>query len=138
MRLAYCHGHRFPHKHRKEVVYMAYSDAEERSSLIAGLRDLADFLEGNPEVPAPRWADVMVFPPQSTDIEMKAAIDAIAALIGADINDQTAENGHYTASREFGSVQYKAVGIPARSLARRAAHLPYAENIPTPESTEEA
>jgi hypothetical protein len=102
------------------------------------LRDLADFLEGNPEVPAPRWADVMVFPPQSTDIEMKAAIDAIAALIGADINDQTAENGHYTASREFGSVQYKAVGIPARSLARRAAHLPYAENIPTPESTEEA
>jgi hypothetical protein len=76
----------------KEVVCMTYSNAEERSSLIAGLRDLADFLEGRPEVPAPRWADVTVFPPHSTDIVMKAAIDSIAALIGTDISDQAAEN----------------------------------------------
>jgi hypothetical protein len=116
---------------------MKYSNAEERGSLIAGLRELADFLERNPKVPAPRWADVMVFPPHSTDIEMKAAIDAIAALIGADISDQTAESGHYTASHKFGPVQYKAVGIPARSMARRAAQLSYTENIVVPEDTEE-
>jgi hypothetical protein len=122
----------------KEVVYMTYSNAEERSSLIAGLRDLADFLEGDPEVPAPRWADVMVFPPHGTDVELKAEIDAIAALIGAEISDQTAENGHYTASRKFGPVEYKAVGIPARSLARRAAQLSYTENIIVPGQTEEA
>ena len=117
---------------------MTYSDAEERGSLIVGLRELADFLEGNPKVPAPRWADVMVFPPHGTDIEMKAAIDAIAALVGTDVSDQTAESGHYTASRRFGPVQYKAVGIPARSMARRVAQSSYTENIVLPEHTEEA
>lgn len=112
---------------------MTYSNAEERISLIAGLRDLADFLEARSEVPVPRWADVMVFPPHGTDIEMRAAIDAIAALIGTGISDQTADNGHYTVSRKFGPVHYKVVGIPARSLAHRAAQLSYAENIIVPE-----
>jgi hypothetical protein len=32
---------------------MTYANAEERSDLISGLRELADFLEQNPEVPAP-------------------------------------------------------------------------------------
>jgi hypothetical protein len=137
-RLAYCHGHRFRRNIGKEVVYMTYSNAEERGSLIVGLRELADFLERNPKVPAPRWADVMVFPPHSTDIEMKAAIDAIAALIGTDISDQTTENGHYAVSRKFGPVQYRAVGIPARSMARRAAQSSYTENIVVPEHTEKA
>jgi hypothetical protein len=138
MRLAYCHGHRFPQNIGKEVVYMTYSNTEGRSSLIAGLRDLADFLEGNPEVPAPRWADVMVFPPHGTDVELKAEIDAIAALIDAEISDQTAENGHYSVCRKFGPVEYKAVGIPARSLARRVAQLSYTENIIVAGQTEEA
>jgi hypothetical protein len=136
-RLAYCHGHRFLKKHRKEVVNMTYANAEERASLIEGLRALADFLECNPEVPTPRSADVMVFPPVSTDIEMKAAIDTIARLIGSDVNDQTASDGHYTAYRQFGPAQYRAVGIPARSLARRAAQMSYAENI-VPGHLEEA
>lgn len=117
---------------------MTYGNAEERSSLIAGLHDLADFLERRPEVPAPRWTDVMVFPPHSTDVEMKAAIDAIAALVGTDVSNETAQGGHYTASRQFGLVHYKAVGIPAQSLARRAAQLSYTENIFVAEHTEEA
>jgi len=32
---------------------MTYANAKERSDLISGLRELADFLEQNPEVPAP-------------------------------------------------------------------------------------
>jgi hypothetical protein len=138
MSFAYRRGHRFRRNIGKEVVYMAYGNAEERSSLIAGLRDLADFLESNPEVSAPRWADVMVFPPHSTDIEMKEAINTIAALIGTGISDETAQNGHYTASRQFGLVHYKAVGIRAQSLARRAAQLSCTENIFAAEQTEEA
>ncbi|HUY52506.1 MAG TPA: hypothetical protein VMV92_43530 [Streptosporangiaceae bacterium] len=94
---------------------MTHATAEQRRSLIAGLRDLADFLERGPEVPAPRWADVMVFPPTTTDEEMRAEIDMIAALIGAEIGDMTADQGHYVASRKFGPVQFEAVGIPARS-----------------------
>jgi hypothetical protein len=114
---------------------MTYASPEERSSLIAGLRDLADLLEGNPEVPAPRWTDVMVFPPDGTENEMRAEIDRIAALIDASISDQTADDGHYTASRKFGPVQYKAVAIPARWLARRAARMSNAENIIVPDDT---
>lgn len=103
---------------------MTYANTEERRNLISGLRELADFLERNPEVPAPRWADLMVFPPASTDQEMKAEIDTIAALIGAAINDDTADDGHYTTAREFGTVQYRAIGIPR------------AENIILPEADE--
>ena len=114
---------------------MTYANAEERSSLISGLRELADFLEQNPEVPARRWADLMIFPPASTDQEMKAGIDTIAALIGADIKDDTADDGHYTTARGFGAVQYRAVGIPAHRALRRA-QMPCAENITLPETDE--
>lgn len=113
----------------KGVVLVTYADAEERSGLIAGLRGLADFLEGNPEVPAPRWADVMVFPSASTDDGMCAEIDGIAALIGAGIDDQTAGHGHYTTCRSFGPVQYTAVAIPASSRAYRDARMSYSENV---------
>jgi hypothetical protein len=93
------------------------------------LRDLADFLEGNPEVPAPRWTDVLVFPLDGTDNEMKAEIDRIAALIAAGVSDQTADGGHYTAARKFGPVQYEAVAILAQWQARRAARMSYTENV---------
>ena len=115
---------------------MAYANAEERSGLISGLRELADFLEQNPGVPAPRCADLMVFPPVSADQEMKEAIDTIAALIGDDIEDDTADDGHYTTGRGFGAVQYRAVGIPARRHALRHAQTSYAENIIPPETDE--
>jgi hypothetical protein len=107
-------------EHRKGVIHMTYANLEEHSSLIVGLRDLADFLEENPEVPAPRWADVLVFPPDGTDKEMKTEIERVAILIDGTVSDQAADNGHYTASRKFGPVQYRAVAIPARWQARRA------------------
>ena len=115
---------------------MTYGNAEERGSLTAGLRDLADFLEENPEAPVPRHADVLVFPPTGTDMQMKAEIDRIAALIDAAVNDQTADSGHYTASRKFGPVQYEAVVIPSRWKARRAARMSYSGNITIPDATE--
>jgi hypothetical protein len=114
---------------------MTYANAIERQALISGFRELADFLERNPEVPAPRYTDVLVFPPHASDAENRREIDRIAALIGADVNDQTADNGHYTAGRKFGPVRYEAVGIPARWRARRAAQMSYADNIIVPADT---
>jgi len=93
---------------------MLYASAGERGSLIAGLRALARFLEDHPDVPAPRWADVMVFPPGGTDREAQAEVDTIAALIGSEVKDDTASKGHYTSSRSFGPVEYRAVAIPGR------------------------
>ncbi len=110
---------------------MAYANAAERRGLIGGLRALADFLEGSPEVPAPIWADVTVFP-TGTDAEMRTEIEKTAAFIGAGIDDQSASLRHYTTSRFFGPVQYRAVAIPERARAYHDALRSYAGNIIVP------
>ena len=89
-----------------------YANPEERARVIAGLRDLADFLDRNPQVPAPRLIDLFVFPPSGSDAEMFAEIDVIAAQIGATASDADSQAGHYSAVRGFGPVQYRAVAIP--------------------------
>lgn len=87
-----------------------YASIEQRGRLITGLRGLAEFLESTPEAPAPRYADVLIFPPDGTDTQQRAEIDAIATRIGT----QTRETigGHYIAVRRFGPVEYRAVAIP--------------------------
>ena len=92
-----------------------YANSEERGRLIAGLRELAEFLDQNPQVPAPRSTDLLVFPPNGSDAEMFAEIDAIARRIGAVASDADSPRGHYSAAREFGPVQYRAVAIPNRA-----------------------
>ena len=92
-----------------------YANSEERDLLIAGLRELAEFLDQNPQVPVPRSADLLVFPPNGSDAEMFAEIDAIAGHIGAVASDAGSPRGHYSAVRDFGAVQYRAVAIPNRA-----------------------
>jgi hypothetical protein len=89
-----------------------YASNEERARLIAGLRDLAEFLDRNPAVPAPYRADMFVFPPVGSDAEMFAEIDAIAEQIGTTASDADSPSRHYSAYRNFGPVQYRAVAIP--------------------------
>jgi hypothetical protein len=87
-----------------------YANDDERSRLIDGLRAVAQFLQGHPDIPAPRWADVLVFPPDGPDEEKRAEIDAIAARIDAETNESA--GGHYSCSISFGPVEYRAVAIP--------------------------
>jgi hypothetical protein len=91
---------------------MTYASQIQRQELIAGLRALADFLEGNPEVPAPSYADVLVFPPFASDDENRREIDAIASRIGTGTETSPAHR-HYITRRGFGPVEYRAVAIPA-------------------------
>jgi hypothetical protein len=90
-----------------------YANSEQRAGLIAGLRDLAEFLDQNPQVPAPPYTDLLVFPPTGTDAEMFAEIDVIAGQIGTTASDDDNPADHYRASRYFGPVQYRAVAIPS-------------------------
>jgi hypothetical protein len=76
---------------------MVHANAQERGSLIAGLRS--------------------------------QEVDRIAALIGAKVDDQSAEHGNYTAAQSFGPVGYRAVFIPANSREYREAKASYANNI---------
>jgi len=89
-----------------------YANDEQRIRLIAGLHDLADFLERNPGAPVPRQTSLLVFPPEASDAEMFAQIDIIAGLVGSTASDDGSPNGHYSAVRSFGPVQYRAVAIP--------------------------
>jgi hypothetical protein len=92
---------------------MSYdANSEERARLLAGLRDLAEFLDQNPSVPAPQKTDMLVFPPVGSDAEMFAEIDVIAGQIDATASDADSPAGHYSAYRNFGPVQYRAVAIP--------------------------
>ena len=90
-----------------------HANSEERARLIAGLRQLADFLDQNPDVPAPRHADVYVFPARGSNAEMFAEIDVIAEQIGTTASADSPA-GHYSAARDFGPVHYRAVAIPNR------------------------
>src|ERR1700722_18995588 len=91
-----------------------HANSEERERLIAGLRELADFLSRNPDVPAPRHADVLVFPADGSNAERFAEIDVIAEQLGAKASDGGSPAGHYSASLEFGPVHYRAVANPTR------------------------
>ena len=100
---------------------MTYADPGRRRDLITGLRALADFLDDSPQIPAPYCVDVLVFPPDVPGQDGRAEIDRIAELTGARIDDRTTGYGHYTASRVFGPVEYRAVFIPPGTRARRDA-----------------
>jgi hypothetical protein len=87
-----------------------YANAIDRERFIAGLRALAEYLESKPNVPAPHHgASVLVFPIHGTSEEQRAEIDIIAARINAKPCEIV--NGHYTVSRFFGPVEYRAVAI---------------------------
>ena len=94
---------------------MTYADSTERAAFIAGVRELADYLESNPEVPAPIYSRVYTFPPNIGWAEMCAEIDAAAALLG--VMPRLTDGGHYVAGRSFGPVEYEAVAIPCKNLS---------------------
>ena len=89
---------------------MTYADPTERAALIGGLRALADYLESNPEVPAPVYPVVYAFPPAANWPAKRAEIDAIAAQLAVTAHETG--GGHYVAARSFGPVEYRAVAIP--------------------------
>jgi hypothetical protein len=92
---------------------MTCADSTERAALISGLRGLADYLESNPEVPAPVYSDVFTFPPGGDWTVMRAEIDVIAARL--DVIARETVGGHYVATRSFGPIEYRAVAIPPKS-----------------------
>jgi hypothetical protein len=89
---------------------MTFADSTERAQLISGLRGLADYLESNPELPAPVYSTMHAFPPDGDWAGMCAEVDAAAAQMN--VTACITDGGHYVASRYFGPVEYRAVAIP--------------------------
>ncbi len=89
---------------------MSYADSADRLAVISGLRALANYLESNPEIPAPIYPVLHIFP-QNDDWSAECAeIDAIAARLT--VNAYETSGGHYVAARFFGAIEYRAVAIP--------------------------
>jgi hypothetical protein len=85
-----------------------------RAAWVAGLRDLADFLEGHPGVPVPpayHTQDISEFPDGDTDDERRAGVDRAAEAMGVPAAET--RGGHYKAAAHFGPVTYQIVAIPA-------------------------
>ncbi|MFB4318123.1 hypothetical protein [Actinomadura sp. 21ATH] len=112
-------------------------DADEmahRDRMIAGLVDLAAFLEANPGVPVPRFDWTLGVPSGvsvngTTDMRQRAEIDRIADELGVPVLDETRDGGHYIARRHFGPVTYEATHVPARRMAAFDALHSYADNM---------
>ena len=87
-----------------------YANTIDRERFIAGLRALAEYLESNPDVPAPpHGTTVHVFPLYGSNEEQRAEVDVIAARINAEPYEIV--SGHYGVSRFFGPVEYRALAI---------------------------
>jgi hypothetical protein len=108
------------------------TDPAVREAFIAGLRDLADFLAANPalavSVQLPQQIRIV---PYGSDEECERAIDEFAAAAGAEITDDRAGTGRYSAARAFGAVVYEALTYTAASLAASEARRSYADNVQT-------
>ncbi|WP_219465664.1 hypothetical protein [Nonomuraea rhizosphaerae] len=92
-----------------------------RPALITGLRDLADFLETNPDIPVRHpWVALYHFPDGATDQDRRDQIDKIAAYLGSEI-DPTDLPDHYQTRISFGPVTYKAIAISTDARARHNA-----------------
>jgi hypothetical protein len=99
---------------------------DQRAALVAGLRELADFIEAHPDLPVPEtFTETRVEPHlHGTDEEDRAEVDRIAAIIGA--VPETTRGGHYQVSRKFGGgVTYRAIAIPNQEMARWGALMSY-------------
>lgn len=102
------------------------ADLFARIQTIAGLRDLADFLEDNPGVPVDEYGWTIRIYPTGDDGQGAAEVDRIASLLDTTPVDDRPRDGHYTVSKTFGRITYQAIHIPARRVAEYDALMSYA------------
>ena len=105
-------------------------DLLSRAQTIAGLRELADYLQAHPGVPVRDlgW-DLNIYPQLPTEDLKRAEIDRIAAVLGVPVCDETDRGGHYTVTRSFGRVSYSAVCVPDRRMAEHRALMSYSGTV---------
>ncbi|MEV4183893.1 hypothetical protein AB0J28_20930 [Streptosporangium canum] len=110
------------------------TDPERRAAFVTGLRELADFIEANSEVPIPRRSTpVHYFPKRVTDAEMCAEIDRIAELLDTEIDPVHLPYDHYMTTRHFGPISYEAVAILAGARTQQDPSTGYRDRV-TPDT----
>ena len=105
------------------------TDPATRAQLIAGLRDLADYLAANPTIPIPRYGDQITVNVNSTEDGGCVQVRQAARLLAAAVTDQTRGGGHFYTERSFGPLTYRVVAIPDTCMARHQALWSYAGSV---------
>jgi hypothetical protein len=114
------------------------ADLIARAQIIAGLRQLADYLDANPGVPVNEYGwDLNIYTVHGGDAAQRAEIDQVAAVLGVAVQDETGSGGHYSAERTFGRITYRCVHISERRRAEHRAFVSYAgavtpDDLPAP------
>jgi hypothetical protein len=112
------------------------TDPDTRDWFITSLRQLADYLASHPAVPVPTGTSSIFLHADPTEDGGREQVTHIARLLGAPVSDEIARGRHYTAARDFGPIEYKAVSIPTTVRAWHDAQDSYWGSISTgPAST---
>ena len=104
-----------------------------RGEYIAGLRELADYLEAHPAIPVPTVVpQVTVYTGTDThtggDGVGRAIVDQAAATFGTGVH--VSSSGHREAARKFaGGLAYRVLHIPDAAMAEHDARQSYTGNI---------
>ena len=84
----------------------------DREAAIAALRELADFLTGNPEVLVPPYLHVGVIVRAADDDARRRGTEFAAARAGVPVQDLGF--GYYSAFRKFGPLTYFVSAVPPK------------------------
>jgi hypothetical protein len=96
-----------------------------QGKFIRSLRELADYLDRNLVIPVPKFGATILLHASVAENGGRAQVDQIAGLLGADIKDDTACGGHYSAVRNFGVIGYEIVAITEHYSAVHDALMSY-------------
>lgn len=97
------------------------ADTAARAEFITGLRELADYLARNPEVPVPPYGNCLLVNVNSTEEGGAFQVREAARALGTPVRDETATGGHYYTQKPFGPLEYRVVSIPDSCMARHLA-----------------
>lgn len=87
----------------------------DRDNIVAGLREMADFIETHPEVPAPpHGLHIHYFVPEIDDASAVALVGTAAAALDVEVRESLHEASgklHWTATGQFGGVTLEVAHI---------------------------
>jgi hypothetical protein len=107
------------------------TDPDTRDWFITSLHQLADYLAAHPAVPVPTGTTPILLHADLTEDGGREQVSHIARLLSAPVSDETTRGGHYTAARDFGPLEYKALSIPVTVRAWHNAQDSYWGSIST-------
>jgi hypothetical protein len=101
------------------------TNPDTRKAYITALRELADYLSANPDLPVPQYGSTASVHADSADHGGRDQVDRIAAQLGTPVEDTLTSAGYYQVKRDFGPIEYVAYAVSDATKARNQASASY-------------